>query len=158
MTAASHWRLALAHVIAQQYALIPAVDAVFLGGSTARGQADRYSDIEFSVLWTAPPTEQERVLVTQLGGDPHLLYPYNKDEALWEELFFLGRNGENIPKSGCQVEVSHYLVESVEVAIDRVLVTSAVAPDLHNLMAGIVESVPLFNASRIEGWKQRLRQ
>jgi hypothetical protein len=159
MTAASHWRLALAHVVAQQYALIPAVDTIFLGGSTARGQADRYSDIELSVLWTTPPTEQERVrAITQLGGDLHLLSPYNKDEALWEELFFLGRNQENIPKSGCQVEVSHYLVESVEVAIDRVLVASAVEPELHNLMAGIVESIPLLNASRIDGWKQRLRQ
>jgi predicted nucleotidyltransferase len=74
---ASHWRLALAHLVAQQDALIPVVDAIFLGGSTARGQADRYSDIELSVLWTTPPTEQERVrAITQLGGDLHLLSPW----------------------------------------------------------------------------------
>jgi len=159
MTTASHWRRVLAHVVAQQYALIPAVDAIFLGGSTARGQADRYSDLEVSVLWTAPPTEQERIqAITQLGGDLHLLSPYNEDEALWEELFFLGRNQENTPKSGCQVEVSHFLVESIEAALDRVLLASAVDSELHNLMAGIVESIPLLNASRIDGWKQRLRQ
>jgi predicted nucleotidyltransferase len=159
MTAASHWRMTLAQTIAQQYALIPTVDALFLGGSTARGQADRYSDIELSVLWTTPPTEQERgQIITQLDGDLHFLSPYIKDEALWEDLFFLGRNQENIPKSGCHVEVSHYLVSTIEAAIDRVLIASEVDLELHNLMAGILESIPLLNPSRVDGWKQRLRQ
>jgi hypothetical protein len=159
MTGASQWRLVLARTTAQQYALIPAVDAIFLGGSTARGQADRYSDIELCVLWTTPPTEQERIqVVTALDGDLHLLFPYDEEEGLWEDVFFLGRNQENTPKSGCHVEVSHYLVESIETAIDRVLVESVVEPELHNLMAGIIEGVPLLNASKIDGWKQRLRQ
>jgi len=159
MAAASHWRMMLAQTIAQRYALIPTVDALFLGGSTARGQADRYSDIELSVLWTTPPTEQERgQVITQLGGDLHFLSPYIKDEGLWEDLFFLGRNQENIPKSGCHVEVSHYLVSTIEADIDRVLIASEVDSELHNLMAGILSSIPLINASRIDGWKQRLHK
>ena len=90
MTGGSSWRLLLAQALAKQYALLPGVDALFLGGSTARGQADRYSDIELSILWAVPPTEQERAeVIKQLGGDLHFLSAYNDDEAIWEDLFFL---------------------------------------------------------------------
>lgn len=110
MTAASHWRQALAHRVAQHYALSSGVDALFLGGSTALGQADRYSDIELCVLWTVPPTDQERArVITQLGGDLHRLYPYNEDETIWEDLFFFvlgGRSTTSSKTSNCRSKLS----------------------------------------------------
>ena len=61
MNAASQWRHNLAHPLAPIYAANPHVAAVLLGGSTARGHADRYSDIELGVFWHQPPTDAERL-------------------------------------------------------------------------------------------------
>jgi hypothetical protein len=159
MTAASQWRLSLARTLAREYATMPGVTAAFVGGSTARKQADRYSDLELCVIWTAGPTEQDRAnIVAQIGGDLHRLYPYDSQEQLWEDVFFMGRDQDNTPKSGCQVEVGHYLQGTLERFIDRVLQQYDADEGLHNLMAGILDSAPLLNAPVLDRWKARLRQ
>ena len=49
---------------------------MLLGGSVARGQADRYSDIELSVVWREPPTEADRAAaISAAAGDLVTLYP-----------------------------------------------------------------------------------
>lgn len=60
MNAASQWRHTIAKRLAPIYAANPHVAAVLVGGSTARGHADRYSDIELGVFWHQPPTDAER--------------------------------------------------------------------------------------------------
>lgn len=55
MTSNSQWRYEIAERVAQQYAQIPDVVAVMIGGSTARGHADKFSDIELGVFWKRPP-------------------------------------------------------------------------------------------------------
>ena len=44
MNEMSQWRQAIARRLASIYALNPRIAAVLVGGSTARGHADRYSD------------------------------------------------------------------------------------------------------------------
>ncbi len=115
---ASQWRLSLARLLAEQYATFPAAHAIFAGGSTARWQADRFSDVELAVVWTAAPSEQDRAaVVSRLNGDLHRLYPYDDQEKIWEDLFFVGRNQNDEPKSGCQVEISHYLLPTIAAAV-----------------------------------------
>jgi predicted nucleotidyltransferase len=46
MNEMSQWRQAIARRLASIYALNPRIAAVLVGGSTARGHANRYSDIE----------------------------------------------------------------------------------------------------------------
>jgi hypothetical protein len=158
MNTASQWRLSLARLLAEHYAAFPSAHAIFAGGSTARQQADRFSDIELAVIWIAAPTEQERAsVVSRLNGDLHYLYPYDAHEQIWEDLFFVGRNEDDEPKSGCQVEVSHFLLPTLEASIDRVLRQYDADEGLHNLMAGILDGVPLLNAPLLDGWKDRLR-
>lgn len=53
-------RRAVAARYAAAYAAAPDVTAVILGGSTGRGHADRWSDVELGVFWAAPPTEEQR--------------------------------------------------------------------------------------------------
>src|SRR5215216_2716534 len=59
----------LARRIAPIYAANPRVAAVMVGGSVARGLADRYSDLELGIFWAAPPPDAERLAaIDQLGG------------------------------------------------------------------------------------------
>lgn len=53
MNDASQWRYKLAQQVAPIYAANPHVAAVLVGGSTARGHAGRFSDIELGVFWLA---------------------------------------------------------------------------------------------------------
>ena len=48
---ASQWRAALARQVAPFIAANPDVQAIMLAGSTSRGNADRYSDVEIGVFW-----------------------------------------------------------------------------------------------------------
>jgi len=60
--AASQWRREIGETIGAAYAGNGKVAAVILGGSTARGHADRYSDIELGVFWHTPPADIEHLL------------------------------------------------------------------------------------------------
>src|SRR5438045_7782227 len=118
MNAASQWRLALARHVGGAYAANPKVAAVIVGGSTCRGHADRYSDIEVGVFWHEAPTEEDRrtaaeaaVVAAGLGGEVHYLYPYDPAEEVWEDTLFLGRLAPDRPGTGVLVEVPHYTVE-----------------------------------------------
>ena len=84
MSLGSEWRKELAWRIAPFYASNPHVDAVLLGGSTASGRADRYSDIEIGVFWNHPPSDEERrSAIIQVGGQVQRLYPYDPVEEVW---------------------------------------------------------------------------
>jgi predicted nucleotidyltransferase len=61
MDESSVWRQEVAIQVAQKYQSNPNITAIMLGGSTARGHTDKYSDIELGVFWNQPPTEEERM-------------------------------------------------------------------------------------------------
>src|SRR3954464_3093857 len=106
MNTASQWPATLARQIAPNYAANPHVAAVLLGGSTARGHADRYSDIELGVFWHQPPTDAERQsAASAIHGDLVRLYPYDPAEEVWSDDYMLGRAQPDQPKSGVLVEV-----------------------------------------------------
>jgi predicted nucleotidyltransferase len=156
MNQASQWRQAIAHRLAQVYAANPHVAAVALGGSTARGHADAYSDIELGVFWRQPPTEQERqAAVEQIGADLLRLYPYEPDEAIWSDDYMIGRVAPNAAKSGVLVEVAHSLDEHVERTLTQVLHDHDPDQWKHNLIAGIVDGVALHGIDQIQHWRAR---
>jgi hypothetical protein len=49
----SAWRLELGRRIGMGYAADPKARVVVVSGSTGRGVADRYSDLEIDVYWSA---------------------------------------------------------------------------------------------------------
>ena len=91
MTESVSWRHEIAQSLADAFATNPAVDAAFLGGSTARGQADRYSDIEIALFWARDPTKPERAqAIRAAGGELHL--QYETEGIYWEDNLFAGHD------------------------------------------------------------------
>ena len=159
MNAASRWRLTLVQQVADVYAGNPQVAAVLVGGSTARGQADRYSDIELGVFWHQPPSDSDRQLAAdQVDGDLVRLYPYDPAEEVWCDDYMLGRAQADQPKSGVLVEVVHSTTATVDRTFDAVLQEHS--PDIvkHNVIAGIVDAVPIHGAEHIREWQARAAQ
>jgi len=156
MNAASQWRHALAQPMAPIYAANPNVAAVLLGGSTARGHADRFSDIELGVFWHQPPTEADRqTAATAIRGDLVQLYPYDPTEEVWCDDYMLGRAHPDQPKSGILVEVVHYTNDFLNRTFEAVLQQYDPEPLKQNLIAGVVDGVPLHNAEMVQRWKAR---
>jgi predicted nucleotidyltransferase len=156
MNAASQWRRSFAQQLAPTYAANPHVAAVILGGSTARGHADRYSDIEVGVFWHQPPTDADRQSAANaINGDLVRLYPYDPVEEVWSDDYMLGHAHPDQPRSGILVEVVHYTTDFLNCTMDAVL--QQYDPDelKQNLIAGVVDGVALHNASLVEQWKAR---
>lgn len=156
MNAASRWRHTFAEKIAPIYAANPHVAAVCVSGSTARGHADRYSDIELGVFWHRPPTDAERQETADaIDGDLDRLYPYDPENEVWSDAFFLGRAPSGRPKSGILLEVIHYTTDYLGRTFDAVLHDHDPAPLKQNFIAGVVHAIPLYNAELVHEWKAR---
>lgn len=156
MNKSSQWRYELAQQVAPIYAANPHVAAVVVGGSTARGHADRYSDIELGVFWHQAPTNNDRQQAAdRINGDLLRLYPYEPAEEVWCDDFMLGLAHPNQPRSGVLVEVVHYTTDFLQRTFDAVL--DRHTPDLlkQNLIAGIVDGIPVHNAELVQQWKTR---
>src|SRR5438270_2999179 len=142
----SRWRRAIAERLAAIYARNPHIAAVVLGGSTARGHADQYSDIELGVFWNQPPTDKERRTVIELaGGDLIRLYPYDAQEEVWADDFMMGCAAPDHPQSGVLIEVGHYTVDFMGRTFESVLQQSDPDELKQNLISGVVDGVPLHN-------------
>lgn len=124
------------------YAAVEGVDAVMLGGSTARGDADRWSDVEVGVFWRRPPTPAERLAA---AADVRLV---NVDGPPWDDQLHLGE---------LMVEVAHTLTQTVENALDELLNGK---PDgqVMQLAQGIIDGREVAGprAEVVAGWKERV--
>jgi hypothetical protein len=154
ITAGSEWRRALARRIAPCYAANPKAAAVVVGGSSARGHADRHSDVEIGVFWHEPPADEERRLaVERVGGDLIRLYPYDPDEQVWCDDYTMGRAAPDAPSSGVLIELVHYTTTFMESVLDDVLERYDVSDLKQNLIAGVYTGIPLHGGALIERWQ-----
>lgn len=111
MNEASQWRFALAQEIGKAYAANPKTRVVMVAGSTGRGTADRYSDLEIDVYYSDPPTDEERRAAAEGAGGTLLdLFDYEEDE--W---------AEEISFNGFHVGTSTFLVATMERYLTEVL-------------------------------------
>jgi len=153
ITPAATIRRAFAGEIAGAYAGDPRVAAVLLGGSAAQGHADRYSDLELSVVWTEAPAEADRAgAISAAGGDLVHLYP--AEGGIWADAWKIGRRG-GVPLTGIEVDMSHVLVEQVEDVLREVLEGYDSDPEKQLTVGGILHAIPLHGATLVEGWQQR---
>ena len=152
MTEPASWRHEIARSLADAFATNPAVEAVFLGGSTARGQADRYSDVETGVFWERDPTMAERAYaISAAGGELHL--QYEPEGIYWEDSLFAGRDAAGSPQSGQFVEISHIRTTEIERILDRLSSDPDPDDDVLNLLSGIADSVALHGIARVASWR-----
>ena len=158
MNTHSHWRHEFATQVAHYYQSNPNIEAIILGGSTARGHSDQFSDIELGMFWNQAPTEEERrSAVEMMQADLIRIYPYFPDEEVWCDDFMLGRIIPDQSKTGVLIEVAHHTTELV----DRVLaeVTQHYDPDenKHNLISGLLDGVPFKGETLVNRWKKSAR-
>ncbi len=152
----SSWRHEIARALADAFAVNSAVEAIFLGGSTARGQADQFSDIEIAIFWGRAPTKPERAqAIAAAGGQLHL--QYEPEGIYWEDSLFVGHDAAGSPQSGQFVEMSHIRTTEIDRLLDRLETDPDPHEDVLNLLSGIDDSVALHGIERIERWRGIVR-
>jgi hypothetical protein len=126
---------------------------VLLGGSAARGHADRFSDIEMAVVWTEAPSEADRVAaIAAAGGDVVSLYP--PDAGVWAVAWKIGRR-DGIAFTGIEMDMSHCLVETIEQILRDVIDACDPDPDKQLVVGGILHATPLHGRALAEQWQKR---
>ena len=156
VTPASLLRRALAERIAPAYASNAGAVALFVGGSTARGHADQFSDLEVAVLWVTPPTDADRRdAIAAAGGDLVWLYPVEEEGGpVWADAWKIGRRGAS-PFTGVEVDMHHFLAASVEKMLSDVV--DGFDPDVmkQSLVGAILTGIPLHGLELIHSWQRR---
>lgn len=143
----AEWRLELARRVAPAYSGNPAVRAVAVHGSAARGYADRYSDIEMVAFWDRAPTDEERVAAArEAGGNLWSLYPFEDENNEWSEEFDV---------RGVKIDMSHRTVEGTERWFSEVIDGYDTDLTKHDTISVIRRSYPLYGAELIERWRAR---
>ncbi|MEU4195826.1 nucleotidyltransferase domain-containing protein [Kribbella sp. NPDC026611] len=140
----AEWRRTAVAPVLAAYAGTDGVDAVMLGGSTARGDADRWSDVEVGVFWSRRPTMTER-----LAPAPSVRPGTPEDSGSpWYDYLSL---------DGLAVDVEHALSSAVEETLDRVLGAGVPDPSGLGLLKGLVDGRELGGRrpDLIAGWQQR---
>jgi hypothetical protein len=154
---ASLLRLRLAERLTPAYARHPDVVAVIVGGSAARGHADRFSDLEVGVIWAKAPTEFERAeAIDAAGGDLVHLYAVEEGELgpVWSDAWKAGRR-DDVPLTGVEVDMHHFLAETVESILQSVLHEFDPDPLKLSFVGFLRHGVPLHGSDRVQSWQQR---
>jgi hypothetical protein len=153
-TQAASWRRAAVRPVLDAYAATAAVDAVLLSGSTARGDADRWSDTEVGVFWSRPPTARERAAAATLAGaDDIRMVSGEGANPPWYDHIYLGAARPD----GLMVEVIHTLTSAVDDILDSVLGSCVPDPPGLDAIKGIVDGRELagVQADVVARWKER---
>lgn len=128
------------------------VDAVMLSGSTARGDADRWSDVEVGVFWARRPTVDDRLAVADVARAADIR-TVNEGTPPWYDHIYLGAPRPD----GLMVEVVHTLTSTFENMLDDVLISHR--PDGPSLDAikGIVDGRDVRGprADLVARWQER---
>jgi len=148
MNDASRWRLALAQKVAPIIATNPNVQAIMLAGSTSRGCADRYSDIEIAVFWSSPPSDEDRMApIEPAGGVFWELDPYDEEHATWMEEWGIG---------GLKIDMRNRTIEGMERILSDVIDQYDTSSFKQEAISAVQYAVPLYKAPLIERWKEKL--
>ncbi len=159
---ASRWRRHIAEQIAKRYAENSKVDAVFLGGSAARGCADGHSDIELGVFWNDDPLKEEREKVINsldfIDKQYIGIHSYNAGEEIWDDDFYLGTDNQGNRASGSLVEVGHQRTEYIERILKEVTEEFNSDDLKQGLLAGVIDALPYYGNEKINEWKSQARE
>ena len=144
MNEASLQRLALAQRVAVVYARQAGVRAIMLGGSTSRGWADRFSDVEIGVFWATEPTEASLdAPFIELQGAHRELDP-------WEEVGY-----EEYRVRDVKIDLRHMTTDRTETVLSAVLDGLDPSGDRQEIVSAIRDGVPLHGADLLNAWKAR---
>ena len=142
MTEHTRWRLDLAKKMAAAYVENPKTRVVMVAGSTGRGTADAFSDIEIDVYYTEPPTEEERIAAVRRCGAELV----SLGEVEWEE---------QMDFSGFPAATSTFLVSTMERFITRVVDQGDPDTDAQMRLYSVQHAIPVFDEDQAKAWQER---
>jgi hypothetical protein len=144
-------RLSVARRLASAYGSDPSVVGVLCAGSTGRGDADRWSDLELIVLWSQRPTDDRRRAVPDAEGARAVrLFEFEPAEFAAADDFWLDGDAG----TGLLVEVGHASVDDARAALDRLLVDATPDPYLLTVAAAYAGGIPMHGD--LEPWRSRV--
>lgn len=140
-------RLVIAQEIGAVFSGVPEVMAVLVGGSVARGYADRWSDVEIGVFWRGVPSHPLRTDLAALTGlvEWHT-YPDPSPTGAVEE---------DGARDGVKVDLVHLDCTSVEEIITAVVDHADPSLQRQVLVAAIQDGLPLGGHALLASWKAR---
>jgi hypothetical protein len=150
MNAQSQWRFELAQRIANAYATIPSAEVIMIAGSTGRGTADRFSDIEIDVYYAEwPSLAQRQAAVAACGGDSAEFSTFDEsDVELSESMFF----------NGFYVHTSTFLVAQMNRWIQKVTVEGDPDSEGQMRMNSVLASQTVVGQEQIARWQAAARR
>jgi hypothetical protein len=127
------------------YAANPKAKVVMIAGSTGRGTADGYSDLEIDIYWSTPPTDEDRLAAVKgAGGSLLELFPYEEDE--WAEEISVG---------GFHVGTSTFLVETMERYMVEVLDAYSTQALPQMRLSSLLHAHTLVGELLVEQWRAK---
>ena len=137
-------RRAIARRAAAIYAANPAVAAVLLAGSVARGLADELSDIELDVYWRRPPADAERIAAVEGAGWARVYA--EEDEHEW---------ADGLRIDGVKLDVGGFLTSTIDDYLTTALEQADTEPELQVRITALLHGEALYGAPLIDAWRER---
>jgi predicted nucleotidyltransferase len=148
MDASEHLRRLAARVVEEALSRVE-LRAALLVGSSARGDADFYSDLDLLLYVEAVPPRDVLAEIRQAVGGTN---PVAKEEP--SEHFL----GDEFDLEGVRTEVSFVTVGRTEWQLERLLEgLEAVDSPRQKILVGLLEGLPLHGGDVVERWQARLR-
>jgi predicted nucleotidyltransferase len=158
VNAASAWRLEAARELGRRYGGLSGVTAIMVASSTARGDADRYSDLDLVVLWEETPARDRReAALADLPGDLVRLYDFDAEWKSWSDALTLGRAASGERFTGLACDVTHMLVADARAFLDALERDHTTADPPHNFASLLTGARALSGAELIRSWQDGLR-
>jgi len=127
---------------------------VLIGGSTARGQADRFSDVELEIFWNVSPTDADRrEALEHSGGSIIRNAPYDASESVWHDALAIGQGADGVPNTVLHVEIANRVVDVVDSALDDLLVRHNPSDFKESLAYSVLTGIPVHGTAVIERWR-----
>lgn len=154
MNKMSQWRMSYGQYVAQAYSREPKVAAVMVSGSTARGHADEYSDVELGIFWEEPPTDDDRMrIMNQIDADNKRRFPFDAAEHAWFEDYIIGRAAPKKVGSGQFVEVMSVTSAHFEQILHDVVVAADADEQKQNMIAGVLHGIAVKGGPLLQQWQ-----
>jgi hypothetical protein len=151
----SRWRVQLGRLIGEAYARNPHVAVVLVAGSSARGNADGWSDIELMVSWHEPPTDAERRQIVEPFSADFRLFPFDDAWQCWQDDLFVGRSAAETPDSGVLLEVVGQLTSVVDQRLADVVQRHEPDLDKQTTVHALLHGIAVHGEELIGSWKAR---
>lgn len=146
-SAASLWRRKLARELIKPYARRPGVAMVLLGGSPARGWADRYSDLDIVLYWRTLDARWIKGHPLQAAGARFVTLLDMPEHRAMLEIYTL---------DGLIVELGHGTTASLRREMTGVTKELHADPAAINALGGFLDALPLHGRARYEEIVARL--